>query len=217
LADSELAPLVARARKGDRAAFEKVVHRTSRVVYAQIVASVRDRQRAEDLTQETFVSAWKGIGSVRGAEGFRETEAAAHSGEGAGGGDGKSAAAGFVSWLLTVARNVTLDALKFESRKKRDASREIAGVEATEVAAPAKSPSESAELTEAREHALRVLNELPEEYRQVLAMRYLAGAEYDVMRTQLGLTDGALRGLLNRGMALMRERMGAIRNKERVL
>ena len=225
MADSELAPLVARARKGDRAAFEKIVHRTSRVVYAQIVAAVRDRQRAEDLTQETFVSAWKGIGSVRGAEGFRETEAAAHSGEGAGGGSSTrslsegsaNAAAGFLSWLLTVARNVTLDALKFESRKKRDASREMGGAEAAEVAAPAKSPSESAELTEAREHALRVLDELPEEYRQVLAMRYLAGAEYDVMRTQLGLTDGALRGLLNRGMALMRERMGAIRNKERAL
>ena len=56
-----------------------------------------------------------------------------------------------------------------------------------------------------------MLEELPEEYRRVLSMRYLAGADYAVIREQLGLSDGALRGLLNRGMALLRERMGRSR------
>ena len=202
MADPDLANLVARARKGDRTAFEKIVHRTSRMVYAQIVASVRDRQRAEDLTQETFVSAWKGIGSV---------VLVGRSGEGHGSGDGKSAAPGFVTWLLTVARNVTLDAIKFEGRKKRDAARQVGGSAAEELADATRTPQESAELTEAREHALRVLDELPDEYRRVLSLRYLAGADYETIRTQLELSDGALRGLLNRGMALMRERMGAIK------
>ena len=209
MADPELASLVARARKGDRAAFEKIVQGTTRLVYAQIVASVRDRQRAEDLTQETFVSAWKGIGS----QGYLEKV----SGEGtAGGGSGRSAAAGFVSWLLTIARNVTLDAIKFESRQKRDTARELTGPSAEDVVAAARTPPESAEAREARDHALRVLAEMPDEYRQVLAMRYLAGADYETIHRQLGLTHGALRGLLNRGMALMRERMGSTRQGDKV-
>src|SRR5438067_445676 len=61
---SPLAALAVRAQSGDRKAFELLVHHTARLVYAHIVASVRDRQKAEDLTQETFVAAWKGIGSL---------------------------------------------------------------------------------------------------------------------------------------------------------
>src|SRR6476646_1899448 len=66
----ELSALVVRARGGDRLAFERIVHATARVVYAQVVASVRDRQKAEDLTQETFVAAWRAIGTVESPGGF---------------------------------------------------------------------------------------------------------------------------------------------------
>jgi len=192
LPEPELPVLVARSQKGDRAAFEKLVQRTARVVYAQIVAAVRDRQKAEDLTQETFTAAWKAIATVQQP-------------------------AGFVSWLLTLARNTTLDAIKCEGRQKRGGRSErtngagrkpaAMGEGAAEVADRGPSPSESLELAEAREHALKVLEELPEEYRRPLSMRYLAGADYHAIREALDLSDGALRGLLNRGMALLRERM----------
>ena len=154
---------------------------------------VRDRQKAEDLTQETFVAAWKAIDTVE-------------------------APAGFITWLLTLARNTTLDAIKFEGRQKRagihqkgamqqGAHPTAVGEGAAEVADRGPSPPESLELAEARDHALKILDELPEEYRRPLSMRYLAGADYHAIREALNLTDGALRGLLNRGMALLRERM----------
>jgi RNA polymerase sigma-70 factor, ECF subfamily len=183
LAEPDLSALVARAQKGDRVAFEKLVHGTARLVYAQIVASIRDRQKAEDLLQETYVSAWRAIGSVQSP-------------------------GGFVTWLLTLARNTTLDAIKFEGRKKRggkDAATR-SGLE-NDLPDDGLTPPENAELAEAREHALRLLDELPDEYRRPLALRYLAGADYDTICRQLHLTDGSLRGLLNRGMALLRERM----------
>ena len=195
MADPDLTVLAARAHKGDRAAFEKIVQATARLVYAQIVARVRDRQRAEDLTQETFVRAWKAIGTLATHEGI-------------------------TGWLVTLARNVTLDAMKAEGRLKRGGGAEksdqgIAGKipaagsgEAVEEARDdGPTPAESAEMNEAREHALAVLEELPEEYRSVLSMRYLAGADYETIRRALSLSDGALRGLLNRGMALLRERV----------
>ncbi len=180
-----------RAQRGDRAAFEKIVHATARMVYAQIVASVRDRQRAEDLTQETFVAAWKSLASVEKP-------------------------AGFSAWLLTLARNGTLDAIKFESRKKRGGNLKLAGHDAAaagEGAVAAANPADLAELSESRDQALRMLEELPEEYKRPLAMRYLGGADYETIRTVLAISDGALRGLLNRGMAILRERMTKAENK----
>jgi RNA polymerase sigma-70 factor (ECF subfamily) len=176
--------LVGRAQQGDRKAFEAMVGASARMVYAQIVASVRDRQKAEDLTQETFIAAWKGL------PGLKET-------------------GGFVPWLLTVARNTTRDAIRFEHRQKRQspsATGEAAGA-AEEVADDADPPSEQAACSESRQRALRLLEELPEDYRRPLMLRYLGGADYETIKRQLSLTDGALRGLLNRGMALLRERM----------
>jgi len=190
----EISGLVSRAQKGDRAAFERIVHGTARMLYAQVVLAVKDRQKAEDITQEAYVAAWKGIG------GWKPVGEGEHGGE------------GFIAWLQTVARNATLDAIKREQRAKRGGAAPAgsggwAG-DATEVADEGAEPAAAAEGNEARERALAMLEELPEEYRRVLAMRYLAGAEYVVIREELGLTDGALRGLLNRGMALLRERMG---------
>ena len=53
-----------------------------------------------------------------------------------------------------------------------------------------------------------MLRALPEEYRLPLTLRYLAGADYAAIETQLGLSNGALRGLLHRGLKLLRARLG---------
>ena len=154
------------------------------MVYAQIVASVRDRQKAEDLAQETFIAAWKGLPSLK------ET-------------------GGFVPWLLTVARNTTRDAIRFDRRQKRQspsATGEAAGT-AEDIADDADPPPDQAACSEACRRALQLLEELPEDYRRPLMLRYLGGADYETIKRQLSLTDGALRGLLNRGMAMLRERM----------
>jgi RNA polymerase sigma-70 factor (ECF subfamily) len=182
----DLATLVIKSQHGDRAAFERLVGATARLVYAQVVAVVRDRQRAEDLAQETFLAAWRRIDSVQQP-------------------------AGIVAWLLTLARNTALDGVKFEGRRKRRAV--PAGAAAGGAAGPdlcadgAPLPPEALAKAEARDRALQLLEELPEEYRRPLAMRYLGGADYDTIRRTLGLSDGALRGLLSRGMAVLRERM----------
>lgn len=54
---------------------------------------------------------------------------------------------------------------------------------------------------------LASLQALPEEYRQPLTLRYIGGADYDTISRQLGLTNGSLRGLLNRGIARLRDQM----------
>ena len=71
----------------------------------------------------------------------------------------------------------------------------------------APTPGESAEHAEERARALAALRQLPDEYRQVLMLRYLAGADYETIAQQLALSNGSLRGLLHRGLAMLRSQM----------
>lgn len=68
------------------------------------------------------------------------------------------------------------------------------------------SPPEQMELEESRQRVLALLRSLPEEYRLPLMLRYLQGSDYQTISRELGLTNGSLRGLLNRGMAMLRDK-----------
>jgi len=72
------------------------------------------------------------------------------------------------------------------------------------VPANAPLPEEEAQRAELRQRVLAVLRSLPEEYRLPLTLRYLVGADYETISTQLGLSNGSLRGLLHRGLKMLR-------------
>src|ERR687893_108909 len=57
--------LVARVRAGDEEAFRLIFDRYSRPVLSFIYDMVGDRGLAEDLAQETFVRAYRGLGGLR--------------------------------------------------------------------------------------------------------------------------------------------------------
>jgi RNA polymerase sigma-70 factor (ECF subfamily) len=175
--------LVERSRRGDRAAFEQLVRRTARVVYARQYLETRDAHRAEDLTQETFLLAWRSVGKLADSSGFRV-------------------------WLLTIARSVATDAYRRETRRKRDGGKRAEFAETAEqVADGAPTPDETMEIDERRRRVAGALNALPEEYSLPLTLRYVVGADYDTIGRQLGLSNGSLRGLLSRGMAKLREKL----------
>ena len=177
--------LVRRSQGGDRAAFEQLVRRTARLVYARIYLDTADRHQSEDLVQETFLIAWRRIGQVTEPAGFR-------------------------TWLLTVARTVTADARRHKSRKKRRAGPKAAASDAVARDVPDHGPSplETSAQREQRDRMLVLLRAMPEEYSLPITLRYIAGADYETIGRQLGLSNGSLRGLLNRGMAKLREAMG---------
>ena len=58
-----------------------------------------------------------------------------------------------------------------------------------------------------RGKVLRVLRSLPEEYQGPLMLRYFAGADYETIGRELGITNGSLWGLLHRGMEMMRREL----------
>lgn len=62
--------LVQAAQAGDTQAFEEIVERHRRSVYAVCYRFVSNHEDAADLAQETFVRAWKGLGNFKGESAF---------------------------------------------------------------------------------------------------------------------------------------------------
>jgi RNA polymerase sigma-70 factor (ECF subfamily) len=172
--------LVGRAQRGEHAAFEELVRRTSRLVFARLFLETGDSHQSEDLLQETLLTAYRTLGQLTKPDKFR-------------------------SWLLKIAQNLAIDAARRESRKKRTPEPQI--VKLRQDAVAMLRPEEHAEKEELRQQVLAVLRDLPEEYRLPLTLRYLVGADYETIQAQMGLSNGSLRGLLHRGMQRLRAEM----------
>lgn len=175
--------LVQFAQQGDRGAFEEIVRRTSRLVFARLYLETGDPHRAEDLLQETLLRAYHALWQLQDAGTLR-------------------------GWLLAIAQNVLTDTLRREARLKRSAPLRAAPGALARVPGRAPPPEEEAARSEERAKVLAVLRSLPEEYRLPLTLRYIAGADYEAIETQLGLSNGSLRGLLHRGLKMLRSRLG---------
>ena len=176
------ATLVKLAQTGNQAAFEELVRRTSRLVFARLFLETGDRHWAEDLLQETWILAHRSLGQLNDPGSLR-------------------------SWLLTIAQNVLTEASRRQSRRKRTPPPRAEPQVLDEVPSPQPTPAQDAERADAIEQLLAVLRSLPEEYRLPLTLRYITGADYETIETQLGLTNGALRGLLYRGLKILRARL----------
>src|SRR5438093_8621509 len=86
--------LVGRAQRGDRAAFEELVRRTSRLVFARLYLETGDTHQTEDLLQETLLTAFRSLDQLAEPSHFR-------------------------SWLLKIAQNIAIDASRRKLRLKR--------------------------------------------------------------------------------------------------
>src|SRR5947209_9715612 len=109
--------LVRSARDGDRAAFEELVRRTSRLVFARLYLDTGDTHRAEDLLQETLMNAFRSLGQLADPKDFRR-------------------------WLLKIAQNALVDAARRDSRQKRAAPPRSDATALLAVAAKERSPED---------------------------------------------------------------------------
>lgn len=170
---------VARAAAGDRDAFRRLHRRFAPLVHAVLLARA-GAQDAEDLVQETFVTAWKELGALRDP-------------------------ARFGPWIAAIARRSAARAAR--RRRPRAASLER-GTEAegAELADP-RPPRGAPERGEAERAALACLLELPTTYRELLALRFVEGLTGPEIARALGRAERTVRVQLARGTALLRERL----------
>jgi RNA polymerase sigma-70 factor (ECF subfamily) len=102
------------------------------------------------------------------------------------------------AWILTVARNAARDRLR---RRRPQAPEEHFDTLPDDQAAR---PSAGLVKEEAQVHLRRALARLPEEHRTALTLRYLEGLDYRAIETTMGLSNGALRGILGRALGTLR-------------
>jgi RNA polymerase sigma factor (sigma-70 family) len=112
----------------------------------------------------------------------------------------------FTGWLLTVTRNAARDRLR-RRRPQAPAETFDALVDGNMAA-----PGSRLEQEEAQAHLRRALARLPEEHRTALTLRYLEGLDYRAIETTMGLSNGALRGVLGRALGTLR-RMPALQSE----
>lgn len=169
--------LVRRARDGDEAALSALVRAHSDAVFRVAFSIVGDRDLAEDVSQDAFLKAFRGLSGFRGDAAFR-------------------------TWLLTIAANAARGALRRAGRR-RETDLDSVPV----VASGDRSPEEGAELSEEGARARRALALLPEKQRLSVQLRVDEGLSFREIGEIIGSTEGAARVNYFHGVRRLRELM----------
>lgn len=181
---------VRRARSGELDAFEALVNRHEQRVYALALRLLRQEQDAEDVTQQTFISAMENLG------GFR-------------------AESSFSTWLLRIATHA---ALKIIRKRKGLPTRSLE--EATEldettdniphpeyIADWRQSPEQLVERHEMRRLLDDALAQLDEKLRLVFLLRDVEGLSIKETSAALGVSEANTKVRLLRARLQLREQL----------
>lgn len=163
--------------------FEQLVTAYEKNVYNLALRMVGDPDDAADITQETFIKAYRALGSFRG--------------------DSK-----FSSWIYRIASNVCLDFLRSRSRRAQvplsfeneDAEGEI------ELPDMSQNPEEVLMKKLSMEAVRRGMEKLPPKQRQILVLRELCGLSYAELAQTLSVEEGTVKSRIFRA----RKRLCAI-------
>lgn len=170
--------LVLRAQAGDREAFEELVRRHADHLYSVVRHLCASVEEAEEVTQESFLRAWRGIASFRGSSRF-------------------------FTWLYRIGIN---EAKRRRERRPPAAvvGLDSGGVEIDppDVRAGPDERASEAELRAALERAVRAL---PVKYRAPLILRDIEGLSNAEAASVLDIEEGALKSRLHRARVAVRK------------
>jgi RNA polymerase sigma-70 factor (ECF subfamily) len=166
--------LVARCRAGSEEAFEALVGRHADIVYRTLYLMARDPLLAEDLTQETFLHAWRGLAGFRSGGALRP-------------------------WLLRIAVNRLIS----HRRRKLLRIVPLAWTDRQTPSAEA-APETLAEASEASDMLRDAIARLPENQRYALVLRYYADLSILEIATVTGWRQGTVKSRLHRALEKMR-------------
>jgi RNA polymerase sigma-70 factor, ECF subfamily len=176
------ADLVTRVCAGDGEAFRLIFERYSRPVISFIFDMVNDRALAEELTQETFVRAFRAIRTMR-----RETKLS--------------------TWLFGIARNVARESLRARARAVRHV--DLADKAVTDLSDQKAVPVEGVLSKELNDVILRSLAALDEDKRLVFTLKVLHQCSYEEIAEITGFSIAKLKTDLHRARVEMRRRIGS--------
>jgi RNA polymerase sigma-70 factor (ECF subfamily) len=174
------ADLIARACQGDHEAFRLIFERYSRPIISFIYDMVSNRELAEELTQETFVRAYRNLRTMR-----EETKLS--------------------TWLFGIARNVAREALRARVRDNQHVDLEDTLVLGLSDSEP--EPVERLLGKELNEVIQRSLAALDEDKRLVFTLKVFQQCSYEEIAKITGFSIPKLKTDLHRARSEMRRRI----------
>jgi RNA polymerase sigma-70 factor (ECF subfamily) len=170
------AELVERARRGDAAAYEEIVHAYQGIAFRTAYLITGSAADAEDAAQDGFVKAYYALGRFRRGAPLKP-------------------------WLLQIVAN--------EARNRRRSAGRREGLAlrvATEEPSGGAAPSPEAALLDAerRDELLARVNELPEDQRLCVALRYFLDLSEEETASVLGVPAGTVKSRTSRALERLR-------------
>ncbi len=184
----ELAGLVARARQGDVAAFERLIAAHQSKVYTFAFAFTGSPDVAQDLAQDALVKVYRSLGSFR----FQSA---------------------FSTWLYSIVKNTYLDARKSRAGRERALEEPLTEREVADLQ-DAATAEERLLAKESRRTLLRALRQVPVAYRTVVALADVQGLGYEEIAGALGVPIGTVKSRLKRGRDALKDALFRQRGQE---
>jgi len=177
-ATGDSAEFVSRLRAGDRGAFEELVRTQQHRVYGLALRMLGNAAEAQDVAQEAFLRAHRGLAAFRGD-------------------------ARLSTWLYAIVSRLCLNRLAGSERRLARHGEETLA----RLADAGPGPDQALERGELEEALHRAIGELPEERRIVVVLRDVEGLAYEEIAEILELPVGTVRSRLHRARLDLKEKL----------
>ena len=177
--------VIERVLAGDNDAFGLLVEKYQTKVYNLALRMCGNEDDAFDLSQDSFLRAWKSLGSFQ----FESS---------------------FSTWLFRLSSNICLDFLR---AKKRRAAVSLTMVsdedEETQLDLPdgGPTPEEAALAAEDRQILMQAINSLPADQRQIITLRAINDLSYTQIAEILNIQEGTVKSRLSRARTALRNKL----------
>ena len=181
---------IERLRRGDSAAFEKLVDERSGEIFGLLYRLTENREEARDLTQETFLRAFQSIASFRGDSDLR-------------------------TWIYRIAINQARNRWRWWRRRRRDSTVSLDATDdsgrqtlfATLRSENSRDPEQDTLAHEREEVLKKALHGLRRVYRETVILRDIEGFAYEEIAVALEISVGTVKSRLARGRQELRRKL----------
>jgi RNA polymerase sigma-70 factor (ECF subfamily) len=185
---SEDAKLVISATEGDGEAFGKLVEKYTSFVYRTVFYDIKNRQDAEDISQEVFIKAYKALSTFRS-----DSE--------------------FSTWIYRICKNTVYDYIRKTSREKSITISEMSSGDENDRSyeIPDESGKYDPEKLYISKETSKAVNDaissLSEEHRSIIIMRDFEGYSYFEIAEILSIEEGTVKSRISRARKMLKKKL----------
>jgi RNA polymerase sigma factor (sigma-70 family) len=187
--------LVAAVRRGDDRAFEQLYSRYQRRISGYVLGMVKDHGRAEDITQEVFISALRRM---------RETDREI----------------AFKPWIYEIAKNACIDQFRRSRRAEEvsmDAGDGLGQADHGRLIAADPTPADAVDAKQQLDHLCGAFGGLSDSHHEILVLRELEGLSYREIGDRMGLSRPGVESTLFRARKRLTEEYDELVSGQRCL